>query len=72
MGRKVRTNVVIDERLLRRVMELYGIRTKREAIDFALRYAARAEERKERTLALEGIGWGGDLEEMRQGRVEEL
>jgi Arc/MetJ family transcription regulator len=71
MGRKVRTNVVVDEGLLRRVMDLYGLRTKREAIDFALRYAARARERKQKTLALEGIGWGGDLDEMRGGRVVE-
>ena len=72
MGRMVRTNVVIDERLLRRVMDLYGIRTKRAAIDFALRYAARAEERREKTLAIEGIGWGGHLDEMRSSRVEEM
>lgn len=72
MGRMVRTNVVIDERLLRKVMDLYGLRTKREAIDFALRYAARADERKKKTLALEGIGWEGDLEEMRRSRVEKL
>ncbi len=71
MGRKVRTNVVVDEGLLRRVMDLYGLRTKREAIDFALRYAARAQGRKQKTLALEGIGWSGDLDEMRGGRVVE-
>lgn len=67
MGRKVRTNVVIDEGLLRRVMDLYQLRTKREAIDFALRYAARSDERKKKTLALEGIGWEGDLEEIKTG-----
>ena len=32
----VRTNVVIDERLIRKVMSLYGLETKREAVDFAL------------------------------------
>lgn len=66
----VRTNVVIDERLLRTVMDLYGLRTKRDAVDFALRYAARAKERKEKTLALEGIGWGDDLDEMRRSRAD--
>jgi len=65
MGRMVRTNVVIDETLVRKVMEVYGLRTKREAIDFALRYASRTEERKKKALASEGKGWPGDLDEIR-------
>src|SRR5919201_38371 len=32
-----RTNVVVDDELIERVMKLYNLRTKREAIDFALR-----------------------------------
>lgn len=32
-----RTNVVIDDELIGKVMRLYGLRTKREAVDFALR-----------------------------------
>jgi Arc/MetJ family transcription regulator len=36
MPKMVRTNVVIDERLIRKVMSLYGLATKREAVDFAL------------------------------------
>ena len=65
----VRTNVVIDDRLLRKVMDLYGLKTKRAAIDFALRYAARADERTKKTMALQGKGWEGDLDEIRGGRV---
>ena len=65
MGRMVRTNVVIDEPLVRKVMEIYGLRTKREAIDFALRYASRTEERRKKALASEGKGWPGDLDEIR-------
>jgi Arc/MetJ family transcription regulator len=65
MGRMVRTNVVIDEDLVRKVMQLYGLTTKRDAIDFALRYASRSEERRTKALALEGQGWPGDLEEIR-------
>ena len=70
MARMVRTNVVIDEGLIRRVMDLYQLKTKREAIDFALRYLARSEERKAKTLALEGIGWEGDLDEIRGREAE--
>ena len=37
MGRMVRTNIVIDQPLLERVRLQYGLRTKRETVDFALR-----------------------------------
>jgi Arc/MetJ family transcription regulator len=35
-----RTNIVIDDQLVARVMEMYGLRTKREAVDYALRRLA--------------------------------
>lgn len=62
-----RTNVVIDDKLLARVMKLYGLRTKRETIDFALRQAAGSYDPKG-LLELKGIGWEGDLEQMRRTR----
>ena len=72
MSRKVRTNIVIDEDLVSKVMDLYGFASKREAVDFALRYLAGKEERREATLALRGIGWEGDLDEMRRSEIQEL
>jgi len=36
MSRMQRTNVVIDEELLDRVMDRFGLTTKRAAVDFAL------------------------------------
>jgi Arc/MetJ family transcription regulator len=69
MSRMVRTNVVIDERLVRKVMEVYDLPTKREAVDFALRYAARRKERTSKMLALRGKGWTGDLDELRGAQV---
>lgn len=66
-----RTNVVIDDRLVARVMKLYGLRTKREAIDFALRKVAGGYDPK-KMLELQGIGWEGDLDEMRRTRNLEL
>jgi Arc/MetJ family transcription regulator len=68
MGRMVRTNVVVDEALVAKVMELYGLRTKRDAIDFALRRTA-GESDRTKALELEGIGWEGDLDEMRRSRI---
>jgi Arc/MetJ family transcription regulator len=41
-----RTNIVIDEGLIKRAMKLGGIRTKREAVDAALRDFVRARSQK--------------------------
>lgn len=68
-----RTNVVVDERLLERVMQIYGLRTKREAIDFALRRTlATSDDPHGRALALEGSGWDADLDAMRDEPVASL
>ena len=47
-------------------MDTFGFATKREAIDYALRRLV-GEGSREGILALEGIGWEGDLDEMRAG-----
>jgi Arc/MetJ family transcription regulator len=65
-----RTNIEIDDALIERVMKRYGLRTKREAVDYALRKAVRTLS-KEEILSMEGMGWEGDLEEMRATRFPE-
>ena len=62
-----RTNVVVDDELIERALRIYGLRTKREAIDLALRRLVGEYEARD-MLAMEGIGWEGDLEEMRTTR----
>jgi Arc/MetJ family transcription regulator len=69
MAHMGRTNVVIDDELIERVMKLYRLPTKRAAIDFALRSVAGESDRR-KILELEGIGWGGDLHEMRRTRLQ--
>ncbi|MGH2653571.1 MAG: type II toxin-antitoxin system VapB family antitoxin [Actinomycetota bacterium] len=59
-----RTNVVLDEDLVNRVKRIYRVRTTREAIDLALRRLVGDREPR-RILELEGIGWEGDLDEIR-------
>jgi Arc/MetJ family transcription regulator len=71
MGKMVRTNVVVDQSLVTKVMELYGLKTKREAINFALRRTAGESDRR-KILELEGIGWEGDLDEIRRSRIADL
>jgi Arc/MetJ family transcription regulator len=60
-----RTNIDIDDELIQSVMQRYALRTKREAVEFALREVAPRRLTREEFLAFEGIGWSGDLDEMR-------
>jgi Arc/MetJ family transcription regulator len=62
-----RTNIVIDDALVERAMRLYSLKTKREAVDLALRRLV-GEYRPIDILELEGIGWEGDLDAMREAR----
>ena len=64
-----RTNIDIDDELVAKVMRLYRLRTKREAVDFALRRLVGGYDPK-KILALEGTDfWDGDLAELRRTRV---
>lgn len=62
-----RTNVEIDDELLDRVRTTYGLRTKREAVDFALRRLLVQPMERAEALAMQGTGWEGDLDAMRAG-----
>ena len=66
-----RTNIDIDDDLILCVMRRYNLRTKREAVDFALRQIAPRTLTSEEFLALEGSGWGGDLDEIKDNPVRE-
>ena len=67
----VRTNVVLDEELVRRVMDMFGLKSKRAAIDYALRRVAGMGDRRS-IKELRGIGWIGDLDEMRRDEVGDI
>jgi Arc/MetJ family transcription regulator len=66
-----RTNIDLDDEVVDRVMTKYGLKTKKAAVDLALRRAAGPPLTKEFLLDLEGIGWEGDLDEMRGDRAED-
>ena len=61
-----RTNIDIDEDVCAEVMRQYGFRTKREAVNYALRQLVNVMTMEE-ALAMQGTGWEGDLDEMRSG-----
>ena len=64
-----RTNIDIDEEACAAVMERFGLGTKREAVNFALRETA-SKMTLEEARAMRGSGWEGDLDEMRANRVD--
>jgi Arc/MetJ family transcription regulator len=62
-----RTNVEVDDAVIERVMRRYGLRTKRAAIDLALRRLDLEPMSRDEALALRGRGWEGDLDGLRGG-----
>jgi Arc/MetJ family transcription regulator len=66
-----RTNIEIDDELIERVMSIYRLRSKREAVDFALRKLVPEPMSREEMLSVEGRGWIGDLDKMRSHDVPE-
>lgn len=64
-GVMTRTNIEIDDVLVDRAMRLYRLRSKREAVDLALRRLVGERMSREEMLEAEGRGWGGNLDELR-------
>ncbi len=60
-----RTNIDIDDELVAEAMRRHGLRTKKEAVDLALRRLVGPRLSPEFLRGLEGIGWDGDLDDMR-------
>lgn len=60
-----RTNIEIDDELVKQAMAIYRLRSKREAVDLALRRLVGDHMTREEALAMRGRGWGGDLDEIR-------
>ncbi|MFC5337130.1 type II toxin-antitoxin system VapB family antitoxin [Leucobacter denitrificans] len=60
-----RTNIEIDDDLIRTVMQRYDVRTKKDAVDLALRRLVGVPLTSEFFKGIKGIGWGADLDEIR-------
>lgn len=61
-----RTNIELDDDLVAEVMRRHGLRTKREAVDLALRRLVGPALTPEFLAGLRGIGWDADLDELRR------
>ncbi|AHF91596.1 hypothetical protein OPIT5_16565 [Opitutaceae bacterium TAV5] len=65
-----RTNIVLDENLIRQGLKLTGIKTRKELVNHALTQLVRRE-KQTGLLDLRGkVKWEGDLNAMRKARVE--
>jgi Arc/MetJ family transcription regulator len=64
-----RTNIDLDERLVRQGLKIFNCKSKRELVHLALRELLKGAKRKE-ILELRGkVKWEGDLEELRRSRL---
>ena len=64
----MRTNIVIDDILMRDVLKVTGLKTKREAVDQALRTLLRLRKQAEIRRLRGKLDWQGNLNAMRSDR----
>jgi len=63
---KMRTNIEIDDRLMKEALQTSRIKTKKEAVEQGLRLLIQRK-KQERIKELKGkVRWTGDLEDMRR------
>ena len=65
----MRTNIDIDDTLMDRAMSSTGLDTKKATVEEALRRMVRRQDRLDALAELSGLGWEGDLDEMREART---
>ena len=64
----MRTNIVIDDKLMREALRATGLRTKREAVDLGLRTLLRLHQQSKIKELRGTLNWQGDLDAMRRDR----
>jgi Arc/MetJ family transcription regulator len=64
----VRTNIVIDDKLMKDVLKATGLKTKREAVELGLRTLLRLKKQEEIRSYRGKLDWQGDLESMRRDK----
>jgi Arc/MetJ family transcription regulator len=65
----IRTNIVIDDNLMKKAMRVSGATSKRETVERALRLMVRLDTQAKLILYARGkLHWEGDLKAMRRDR----
>jgi Arc/MetJ family transcription regulator len=67
----MRTNIVIDDALLKEAMQATGLTTKRAVVEAGLRLLVQIKAQTDIRRLRGKIPWEGNLDEMRLGRIEE-
>lgn len=68
----MRTNIVIDDELMRRAMKAAGARTKRETVEAGLKMLVQVYRRRAARKLRGAIHWEGSLDASRQERLSAL
>jgi Arc/MetJ family transcription regulator len=58
---RIRTNIEIEDEYVQLIMDRYGVRTKTDAVDLALRHLAGQPMTREQALAMRGAHAIGEL-----------
>jgi Arc/MetJ family transcription regulator len=64
----MRTNIVIDDKLMADVLRATGLGTKREAVELGLRTLLRLRKQAELRRLRGKLAWQGDIDSMRRDR----
>jgi Arc/MetJ family transcription regulator len=64
----MRTNIVIDDKLMRDTLRATGAKTKREVVELGLRTLLRLRQQEEIRNFRGKLDWRGDLDAMRSDR----
>jgi len=64
----MRTNIVIDDELMSRVMKATGLRTKREAVEMGLKALLKMKKQANIRSFRGKLDWEGDLDHMRAAK----
>jgi Arc/MetJ family transcription regulator len=66
----MRTNIMLDDKLVERAQKLTGIKTKREVVQEALRTLILLREQTEVRNLRGKLLWEGNLDDQRQSRIK--
>lgn len=64
----MRTNIVIDDKLMAEALKSTGLKTKRETVELGLRTLVRLQRQAELRKLRGQVAWEGDLARMRRDR----
>ena len=64
----MRTNIDIDDKLMKQTMKATGATTKKGAVEASMRLAVQMHKQQKALKGLWVMGWEGDLDEMRETR----